>query len=173
MPVRSRQQAQWVSHKRSSRVVRPWRNATPRSRPESGVPTQVQYHEAASGMEPKLPVRDLFAAPAIPDKLLNWSTMPLLNPTRWGMSLGSAFQAVATNLQSIEIDPAVLSGAPIIRGTRIPVYMLLDAIENYGTVKAAAASYPGVSLDQVKEALYFARVILESPVGFNQATPTP
>ena len=64
---------------------------------------------------------------------------------------------------SIAMDASVLSSTPRIAGTRIPVYMVLDAIRFYGTVQGALTSYPQLTSDQVKEALSFAAQVLEQP----------
>lgn len=50
------------------------------------------------------------------------------------------------------------------RGTRIPVYMVLDAIEYYGTLEGALISYPQLNIDQVREAVRFAKSVMERPV---------
>jgi len=64
---------------------------------------------------------------------------------------------------SIDIDSDVLCGTPRIAGTRIPVYMILDAVQHYGTVQGALTSYSHLTEHQVKEALMFAAAVLEHP----------
>jgi len=66
--------------------------------------------------------------------------------------------------RSIAMDPDVLGGTPRIAGTRIPVYMVLDAVEYYGTVEGALKSYPDLTEDQVKDALCFSGAVLEHAV---------
>jgi len=65
---------------------------------------------------------------------------------------------------SIAMDSDVLSGTPRIAGTRIPVYMVLDAVEFYGTMEGALKSYPDLTKQQIKDAVAFAGAILEHPV---------
>lgn len=67
---------------------------------------------------------------------------------------------------SIEMDSDVLSGTPRIAGTRIPVYMILDAIEFHGDIAGVLKSYPGLTKEQVKDALSFAGAVLEHPVEY-------
>jgi uncharacterized protein (DUF433 family) len=76
----------------------------------------------------------------------------------------SVLREAASQYPSIAIDDEILGGTPRIAGTRIPVYMVIDAVEYYGELEGARKSYPQLSLDQVKEALGFAGAVLEHPV---------
>jgi uncharacterized protein (DUF433 family) len=88
------------------------------------------------------------------------------------MSLGKDFSTsydtvlkkAAEEHPSIVMDYDVLCGSPRITGTRIPVYMVLDAVQYYGDVKGALTSYPQLTIEQVKEAISFASVVLEQPI---------
>jgi uncharacterized protein (DUF433 family) len=68
------------------------------------------------------------------------------------------------------MDEEILGGTPRIAGTRIPVYMVLDAVEYYGDLEGARRSYPQLSLEQVKEAVGFAGALLEHPVDYELET---
>lgn len=70
----------------------------------------------------------------------------------------------AKSFKNISMDPEVLGGTPRIAGTRIPVYMILDAIEYYGNLEGALVSYPNLTKIQVSEAMGFAAAVLENPV---------
>jgi uncharacterized protein (DUF433 family) len=61
----------------------------------------------------------------------------------------------------VSMDPDILDGQPCIAGTRIPVHSVLRAIEHYGSLDAAVKCYPHLTIPQVKDALYFAQVVLE------------
>lgn len=50
----------------------------------------------------------------------------------------------------ISIDPEVLSGTPVFRGTRVPVQRLLDHLESGGRPEGFLAEYPEVPSGQVK-----------------------
>ena len=78
--------------------------------------------------------------------------------------LRRAFDDAAKKNPSIMSSPGVLGGSPCLRGTRIPVYMVLDAIEYYGTLEGALISYPQLNIDQVREAVRFAKSVMERPV---------
>jgi uncharacterized protein (DUF433 family) len=61
-----------------------------------------------------------------------------------------------------------MDGKPCIVGTRVPVASVLRAIEQYGSVDGAVMCYPHISAEQVKDALYFTQLVLESPDGINE-----
>lgn len=85
-----------------------------------------------------------------------------------GKDLDILFSAVLKvamdEFPSIAMDADVVGGVPRIAGTRIPVYMILDAVEHYGTVEGALKSYSALSQSQVKDALSFASRVLEQPL---------
>jgi uncharacterized protein (DUF433 family) len=64
----------------------------------------------------------------------------------------------------IAVDGNVLAGKPRIAGTRIPVYMVLDALLFHGTLQGVLESYSQLTLEQVKNAVEFAAAILEQPI---------
>jgi uncharacterized protein (DUF433 family) len=64
----------------------------------------------------------------------------------------------------IAMDRDILCGTPRIAGTRVPVYMVLDAVQHYGTLGGALTCYPQLTTEQVKEAVSFAGDVLEQPI---------
>jgi uncharacterized protein (DUF433 family) len=75
-----------------------------------------------------------------------------------------AFQAASSEYPAISVDSQVMGGAPCLADTRIPVYMVLDALEHYGDFAAAMRSYPTLTLEQIKDAVGFAKLVVECPV---------
>ncbi len=73
---------------------------------------------------------------------------------------------------TISVDANVLSGTPRISGTRIPVYMIVDAVEYSGSIEGALRSYSNLTREQVKDALSFAVAVLEHPVEHESETAT-
>jgi uncharacterized protein (DUF433 family) len=47
------------------------------------------------------------------------------------------------------IDPEIMSGVPVFRGTRVPVRILFDHLEGGETVDEFLEGFPGVSREQV------------------------
>lgn len=56
----------------------------------------------------------------------------------------------------IDVDPGVLSGQPVVRGTRLPVYVIVEAIAAGDAVTDLLRAYPFLTEDDVREALGFA-----------------
>ncbi len=56
----------------------------------------------------------------------------------------------------IEVNPAVLVGKPIIKGTRISVELILDRLADGWTMEDVLASYPHINREDVLAALSFA-----------------
>src|SRR5437773_2261825 len=83
---------------------------------------------------------------------------------KWAKDFSVAFSDVLHRAMqlcpSIAMDNNVLSGTPRIAGTRVPIYMVIDAVKFYGTVNGALTSYPQLTIDQVREALSFAAQVL-------------
>ena len=62
----------------------------------------------------------------------------------------------------ILIDPEVLSGKPVIKGTRIPVYLIIDLLANGLTEKEILLQYPTLKKDDIKAALVYASKCVEN-----------
>ena len=86
----------------------------------------------------------------------------------YALSVSESFQIAAREYRTISIDPDIMSGAPCIAGTRIPVYMILDAIGYYGSPEGALESYPNLTLRQVNDAIGFAKIVVECPIADNE-----
>jgi uncharacterized protein (DUF433 family) len=56
----------------------------------------------------------------------------------------------------IEIDPAVLLGKPVIRGTRIPVEVVLRKLAEGATEVDLLDAYPKLTHDDIQAALQYA-----------------
>lgn len=58
--------------------------------------------------------------------------------------------------ERIDIDPTVMLGKPVIRGTRIPVELILRRISEGATEDDLLASYPHLSREDIRAAVAFA-----------------
>jgi uncharacterized protein (DUF433 family) len=56
----------------------------------------------------------------------------------------------------ISLTPGVMGGKPCIKGTRIPVDLLLDYLASGESVAALLEGYPGITEEDVRAALAFA-----------------
>lgn len=79
----------------------------------------------------------------------------------------AAYSDALRKCPSISVSPNVQGGRPCIDGTRIPVHLVLWAVEHTGSIKGAIKSYPDLTIQQVKDALYFAELILGSLIDVN------
>ena len=57
-------------------------------------------------------------------------------------------------------NPAILSGEPVFRGTRVPFQTLLDYLEAGDTLDEFLEQYPGVSREQAIAALEEAKALM-------------
>jgi uncharacterized protein (DUF433 family) len=58
--------------------------------------------------------------------------------------------------QRIEINPEVMGGKPVIRGTRVPVELILRKLGAGMTAEAVIADHPRLSLEDIQAAQAFA-----------------
>jgi uncharacterized protein (DUF433 family) len=61
--------------------------------------------------------------------------------------------------QHIEIRPDVMFGKPCLKGTRIPVYLVLEKLGAGETAEQILAAYPQLTKDHITEALRYAEVL--------------
>ena len=60
----------------------------------------------------------------------------------------------------VEINPAVMLGKPVIRGTRVPVELILRRISEGATESDLLESYPHLTPDDIRAAVGFAADLL-------------
>lgn len=63
--------------------------------------------------------------------------------------------------EHVEIDPRVCGGKPVIRGTRIPLTVIVDQLADVGSVSGLLKKYPELSADQVAGALRYCHSVIE------------
>ena len=56
----------------------------------------------------------------------------------------------------VEINPSVMQGKPVLRGTRIPVELLLRKLAEGATIEDLLDAYPWVAADDIRAALAYA-----------------
>jgi len=61
----------------------------------------------------------------------------------------------------IELDPRVCNGKPVIKGTRIPVSVILEQIAEGETLETLLSSYPELKREDVQAALMYAKASLD------------
>jgi uncharacterized protein (DUF433 family) len=71
----------------------------------------------------------------------------------------------------IVVDPAVAVGKPVLRGTRLSVGFVLDLLANGWTAEQLTQNYPGVSDDDVRACLAYAKDAVEQERVYPLAWP--
>ena len=61
----------------------------------------------------------------------------------------------------IHADPAILLGKPVIRGTRVPVALLLRKLSEGATEDDLLAAYPHLERDDIRAALAYGAASVE------------
>lgn len=56
----------------------------------------------------------------------------------------------------IEINPKILLGKPVFKGTRIPLYVILDLLAEGTPIKKITTFYPAITGEDVLAAIRFA-----------------
>jgi uncharacterized protein (DUF433 family) len=64
----------------------------------------------------------------------------------------------------IVIDPDILVGKPVIKGTRIPVYLVVEFVANGMTEEEILEEYPELKKNDIKAALLYASKRLKREV---------
>ena len=59
-------------------------------------------------------------------------------------------------LDRITVDSDILVGKPVIKGTRIPVYLIVELVANGLATKEILKEYPRLKEEDIKAALLFA-----------------
>lgn len=67
-------------------------------------------------------------------------------------------------LDRIAVDPNILAGKPVIKGTRIPVYLIIELIATGMNIKDVLKEYPELKEEDIKAALLYASKLLEREI---------
>ena len=66
--------------------------------------------------------------------------------------------------ERITSDPHILFGKPVIRGTRIPVELIVEKFADGETLESILRSYPQLKKEDIASALEFAAQVLRNDV---------
>ena len=67
-------------------------------------------------------------------------------------------------MNRIVVDPEILVGKPVIKGTRIPVYLIIEFLGNGLTEEEVLNQYPTLKKEDIKAALLYASKCLDREV---------
>ena len=68
----------------------------------------------------------------------------------------------------ITVDPEVLSGAAVFRGTRVPVAALLDNLAAGLSLDEFLENFPTVTREQVAQTIHLAEQLLKTTTAFKE-----
>jgi len=63
--------------------------------------------------------------------------------------------------ERIELDPRVCNGKPVVKGTRIPVSVILERVAEGESWTALLESYPELEKEDIQAALLYAKETLD------------
>jgi uncharacterized protein (DUF433 family) len=61
----------------------------------------------------------------------------------------------------VVVDPEIMVGKPVFKGTRIPLYIILDLIGDGIPEEEIIKIYPDITVEDIKAALKFASMMME------------
>ncbi len=64
----------------------------------------------------------------------------------------------------IEIDPKILGGKPVIRGTRIPAHLILELLAAGNSEEAILREYPQLKPEDIAAVMEYASSLLQGEV---------
>ena len=64
--------------------------------------------------------------------------------------------------ERIEVNPKILAGQPVIKGTRIPVYLILELLGAGYDFKRIMEAYPTLKEEDIKAAVEYATKIVKN-----------
>lgn len=66
-----------------------------------------------------------------------------------------------TPFERIELNPRVCNGKPVVKGTRIPVTVILEHIATGEPWEKIIGNYPELTIEDIQAALLYARASLD------------
>ena len=65
------------------------------------------------------------------------------------------------SMERIEINPKKMGGKPVIKGTRIPVYFILELLANGWSFEDILENYPQLTKEDILAAIRYASMVLK------------
>jgi uncharacterized protein (DUF433 family) len=93
-----------------------------------------------------------------------FGSVEVAKPKNFDIQFSSVLENAKQLSLFVDMDNEVLGGTPRIGGTRIPIYRVLNAIDEYGSIDGVITAYRSLTVEQVRDAVQFAAHVLEYPV---------
>jgi uncharacterized protein (DUF433 family) len=69
------------------------------------------------------------------------------------------------------VNPKILGGKPVIKGTRVPVYLILELLSAGYDFKRIIEAYPTLKEEDIKAAVEYAAKIVKNEEAFEFVVP--
>jgi uncharacterized protein (DUF433 family) len=73
--------------------------------------------------------------------------------------------------ERVEVNPKILGGKPVIKGTRVPVYLILELLSAGYDFKRIMEAYPTLKEEDIKAAVEYAAKIVKNEEAFEFVVP--
>jgi len=70
-----------------------------------------------------------------------------------------------TSIERIISDPKICSGKPCIKGTRIPVHIILDLLAAGESFEGIKKAYPNITDEDIRACLLYASILADEEAG--------
>jgi len=70
-----------------------------------------------------------------------------------------------TSIERIISDPKICSGKPCIKGTRIPVHIILDLLAAGESFEGIKRAYPNITDEEIRACLLYASILADEEAG--------
>lgn len=72
---------------------------------------------------------------------------------------------MSANIERIISDPKICSGKPCIKGTRIPVHIILDLLAVGEDLDGIKKAYPNITNEDIRACLNYAAILADEEAG--------
>lgn len=73
--------------------------------------------------------------------------------------------------ERIVVDPNILAGKPVVKGTRIPVELVLKRLAQDPDMQTLFEAYPRLTKEDVQACLAYAQALVEGEIVFPESAP--
>jgi len=70
-----------------------------------------------------------------------------------------------TEIERISIDPQICNGKPCIKGTRIPVHIILELLAKGESFENIKTAYPNITDEDIRACLSYAAALADEEAG--------
>jgi uncharacterized protein (DUF433 family) len=64
--------------------------------------------------------------------------------------------------ERVEVNAKILAGKPVVKGTRIPLYLVLELLEAGYDFKRIIEEYPSLTEDDIRAAIEYASLLMRN-----------